>query len=133
MFAEKDSKPKPGASTRQGEPVRKNLYAASLVDADLSGQNLARVNLRHANLRGANLTYANLIGANLTCAHMDGVTLVLAHLHGADLTGATLKGANLYGVHCDEDTILPDGSNWSEDTDFARFTDPDHPDFWSHK
>jgi hypothetical protein len=30
----------------------------------------------------------------------------------------------------DEATILPDGSNWSEQTDMARFTDDGHAEFW---
>jgi uncharacterized protein YjbI with pentapeptide repeats len=47
------------------------------------------------------------------------------NLGGANLQGAILKRANL-----DEFTILPDGTKWTPDTDMARFTDPDHPDFW---
>jgi hypothetical protein len=30
----------------------------------------------------------------------------------------------------DETVTLPDGTNWTSDTDMMRFTDPAHPQFW---
>ena len=27
--------------------------------------------------------------------------------------------------------LLPDGSQWTPETDMARFTDPEHPDYWN--
>jgi uncharacterized protein YjbI with pentapeptide repeats len=73
----------------------------------------------------ANLGEVNLGGANLQGASLFGAFLGGANLRRADLRGAVLKRANL-----DEFTILPDGTKWTPDTDMARFTDPDHPDFW---
>ena len=37
---------------------------------------------------------------------------------------------NLEKVEFNEKTKLPDGKKWTPDTDMARFTDPEHPDFW---
>ena len=34
------------------------------------------------------------------------------------------------GAQFDEQTILPDGTNWTTQTVIARFTDPQHPYFW---
>jgi len=39
-------------------------------------------------------------------------------------------GAHLERAKLAEHTTLPDGTRWKPDTDLARFTDPDHPDFW---
>jgi len=86
------------------------LYEAELIDSEKTV-----INLGGANLAWANLAWANLVGANL----------VGAYLRGAYLERAWLKGAQL-----SEDSILPDGTKWTPDTDIARFTDPDHPDFW---
>jgi DNA-binding NtrC family response regulator len=36
----------------------------------------------------------------------------------------SLGGANL------QMASLPDGTNWTPDTGMARFTDPEHPEFW---
>jgi hypothetical protein len=82
-------------------------------------------------------------GADLGCVNLNDANLRTANLRGTNLQGADLSGANLQGAHLtdaifDEDTILPDAeydsgiypSYWTPDTDMARFTDPDHPDFW---
>jgi hypothetical protein len=107
-----------------------NLLDANLEGADMGGANLASANLFHANLAHARLTDTNLHGARLREANLEGV-----QLHNANLEGARLREANLVGVEFDhtrlnEATILPDGSNWTPDTDLRRFTDPHHPDFW---
>jgi len=77
-----------------------------------------------------NLGYSPLVGANL-----QGAMLLSANLQGANLAGANLQrtmlaSANLQGARLSERTRLPDGTNWTPGTDMARFTDPDHPDFW---
>lgn len=124
-----------------------NLYAANLEEAKLGGANLCGVELGRANLQGANLIGANLQGAILRIADLRRAHLVRANLYRANLIaihleGAILQGANLQEASLwdssemledaifDETTILPDGSNWTSDTDMRRFTDPEHPDFW---
>jgi len=133
------------------------LPEANLQEADLLGANLAGAYLRYANLQGADLRGAKLQGAilsdtelqeadlwytNLQGAILSGANLAEADLLGANLAGAILAGANLEGaillstnqIRWDasfhEDTILPDGTNWTPDTNITRFTDPNHPDFW---
>ena len=111
------------------------LFAASLQGADLIAANLQEADLVRANLQGAHLFMANLQGANLSDADLRETVLGRADLQGAGLDGtdlqrATLIGANLQGATLNENTILPDGTKWTLDTDMARFTDPKHPDFW---
>ena len=123
-----------------------NLTEANLEGAVLCGANLDNVALRNADLRGALfhmpycpkgtslqgadlqgadlsesvLAYSNLRGANLSDSNLQG-----AIMRGADLSHAELNGA-MFGV----DTLLPDGTYWTADTNIARFTDPDNVDFW---
>ncbi len=96
----------------------------------LESANLSGANLYSANLSGANLYRANLSDANLYSANLSGAELWYADLSGAKLQAANLKGANLGGVHFDENTELPDGTNWTPETNMERFTDPEHPEFW---
>jgi hypothetical protein len=83
-----------------------------------------------ANLRGADLATAYLRGAWFVNADLEGVDLSGTNLMGAIFTGANLQNARLDGAEYDEKTVLPDGTPWSTGADLARFTDPDHPDFW---
>ena len=41
---------------------------------------------------------------------------------------ANLSGEILTDCMFNEDTILPDGKNWTTDTDMRRFTEPEKPD-----
>jgi hypothetical protein len=108
-----------------------NLERANLrgVDLSCSGANLQEARLEEANLQGADLAFANLQRANLRRANLRG-----AHLYSANLEGAHLAEANLQGAILHKDLYklmtLPDGTEWTSDTDMARFTDPKHPDFW---
>ncbi len=128
-----------------------NMEGADLHKADLSNATLTNANLRDTNLRNAKMEYTDVSGATLFNADMDAVDLrnsklndaVLtgANLVGADLRGANLNGADLKGAILilqvrdllrrdpteavfDETTILPDGSNWTADTDMTEFTGP---------
>jgi hypothetical protein len=56
--------------------------------------------------------------------------LPYANLQGANLSYANLQGAVLEDAELNETTILPDGTQWTPDTDLKRFTDPKHPNFW---
>ncbi len=138
-----------------------NLSHANLLGANLLGAKLDNTNLSDANLLGANLSHANLLGANLLSANLDNTKLGNANLTGTNLSGANLTLANLtsaklrgtdlsyadlsyadlsyadlsYAKLTDMKLIirtkLPDGKFWTPDTDMTRFTDPNHPDFWS--
>jgi hypothetical protein len=104
-------------------------------DTTLHGANLRRANLQgarlfEANLRGAYLFEANLRGADLQLVNLQGAYLWLVNLQAAHLLEANLQGANLVEVEFDKATTLPDGTKWTSGTEMARFTDPDHPNFW---
>jgi len=115
----------------QGANLRgAKLQGAILAEAKLQGADLFGANLEGAILEGADLQRAILFGANLEGAILEGADLQRANLAWADLEGASLRGAKLQGADFDENTTLPDGTIWRPETDMARFTDPDHPDFW---
>jgi hypothetical protein len=105
--------------------VRANLQRADLYKAYLQGADLSGVNLQRADLSGANLQEAHLYMANL-----QGTNLVDANLQGTYLVDANLQGAELNGAELDENTTLPDDTNWTPGTDMARFTYQGHPEFW---
>ncbi len=132
-----------------------NLEEAKLWDADLQGVNLQWAKLKKANLNGSVLVGANLTQANLQAAKLNGAdvrganlfeaklyrvgfrdakltdaNLSGAHCEGAHFVNADLEGVNFEGVFMDEFTVLPDGCNWTADTDLKRFTDDSHPQFW---
>jgi hypothetical protein len=128
-----------------------NLEGAILVGANLEGAILHRANLQgadltDANLYGADLEAADLQSADLTNASLQSAILHEAHFEDADLFGANLQRAyfNIFMVyeeestarfasmitaHFDEATDLPDGTEWTPETDMFRFSDPTHPDF----
>jgi hypothetical protein len=101
------------------------LPLANLQGADLSKANLKGADLSNADLQKAKLNKAGLVAANLFSANLQGATLKDAALQYARLEAANLQGAT-FSVY----TTLPDGTEWTLDTDMARFTDPDHPDFY---
>lgn len=125
---------------RDGTLRRANLFGANLFEANLSRTNLEGANLEKANLEGIRLIKANLIETNLLWVNLEGANLFRAnlrktHMFEANLEGACLIEANLEGAHMtrakfNEETILPDDTKWAPETDMARFTDPNHPDFW---
>jgi hypothetical protein len=83
-----------------------------------------------ANLQEARLAHANLQKAKLEDANLQQAFLFHADLRGAYLEAANLREAYLFIAKLDEYTTLPDEATWTPDTDMARFTDPDYPDFW---
>ncbi len=117
-----------------------SLYTANLQDAVLIATNLQGVNLRDAKLQAACLSGANLQGADMLRANLQGTDLSTANLQGADLTRANLRGADLFlanlqdarliAAEFDEQTKLPDNSQWLPETNMRRFTNPNHPEFW---
>jgi hypothetical protein len=77
-----------------------NLARADLVRADLKGADLNGADIRNANLLGADLRMANLrgtrlFGANFASAKLNGADLRSALLIAADLRDADLSGADL--------------------------------------
>lgn len=109
-----------------------HLVAAHLEGANLIFAHLERALLMDAHLEGAHLVAAHLERAFLMAANLERAHLGAAHLEGAFLQDAHLEGVRLGGASFDETTTLPDGTRWVPDTDLARFTDPDHPDFWRY-
>jgi len=118
-----------------------NLYGANLSGACLIGANLYNANLENAWLTGACLDDANLGDANLKKADLQSASLQNAILDEAffwetNLTGADLRNASYRGRGANG-TILPDGTptyfalSVSIYLGFERFTEPDHPDFWT--
>jgi uncharacterized protein YjbI with pentapeptide repeats len=120
------------ARAQRAEMYHIYLKQADLQEADLHGAYMQRATLSKALLRDTNLAKANLEGASLDSAKM---------------INANLTDANVTGAYFDKNTILPDaqflrfGDNgypiydkyWTPDTDMARYTNPNHPEFWQPK
>jgi hypothetical protein len=96
-----------------------------LANSTLKDKLFVRANLRDADLNGAYLR-----GASFEKAMLIGADLRGANLFGTVFTGADLSNARLDGALYNEKTVLPDGTFWTPAVDMARFTQPDHPDFW---
>jgi uncharacterized protein YjbI with pentapeptide repeats len=79
---------------------------AQLIDADLSGANLASAFMGEANLNGADLADADMQGTEL-----GGADLTSADLDGADMAGALGLGAVVWS-----NTTCPDGTNSNNDS-----------------
>ena len=104
-----------------------NLHRASLSNANLIGTGfdsaiLTQVSFRNANACGTNFRLANLQKADFEGANLSYANFELADLQGVDLTNANLKGASFLFTEFDTRTILPDGSNWSDDTNISLYT-----------
>ena len=99
------------------------FWGTNLQGADLSYANLQRTGFHNTNLQGADLHDANLQGAGWTSS-------APFNLGGANLQGANLQEMSLAFAIFDANTTLPDGTNWTLDTDMTIFTDPEHPHFW---
>lgn len=121
--------------------LREAIFFDAILDtALLDDALLTDINLQAASLRGASLQRANLQRANLIVADLAGANLTDADLRGANLFQANLENAILDGALWDVNTVLPDSTYdsqsgafddlWTPQTDMARYTDPNHPDFW---
>jgi hypothetical protein len=72
-----------------------------------------------------------LQGARLQDANLQKVRLQYTNFQGAYLKNTNLRNVeDVDKAQFDENTILPDGTNWQPDIDMSRFTDPNHPNFW---
>lgn len=97
------------------------LWEAILQGIDLSGMNLQDAKLEGAKLHGADLSGANIQGATFMRAELRGADLMDANLQGTNLKSANLTHANMYDVKCDENTILPNGEQWTPNVDWSEF------------
>lgn len=126
-----------GANLRGARLKGANLGLARLEGADLRDADLRDADLRLAGLRGADLKFAKLQDANLFRSTLEDADLAGARLEGTNLGLARLRGANLGiaerqgiavefverlgSVKCDEMTILPDFTHWTEDVNWRDF------------
>lgn len=120
-------------SLRDAYLVRANLQEANLSWANLQAASLMLSNLQGAVLSRASLQTAYVSGADLQAADLSGANLQATHLAGADLQGAIFEHHTFGSATFDEQTVLPDGSKATLETDaeaMRRFTDPDHPEFY---
>lgn len=110
-----------------------------LSDADFRFSDFSGANLENTVLCNARLTEAKLFGAMFKNADLQGADLSEASLAGADFTGANLKHAKLvppYKIKYISEPkeagmlTLPDRKKYALGSDFSKFTDPSHPDFW---
>jgi hypothetical protein len=115
-----------GANLRWAKLQGANLWGAKLQAADLSNANLQGAELGEANLQGAKFIRANLQRANLSEANLQGIDLTVAKLQEVNLSQANLQGAALQFTRFDENTLLPDISHWTPETDMTQFTQPDN-------
>lgn len=99
-----------------------NLQGSMFRSANMKNALLKEVNVSESNFRYADLSNAVLREANLEEAHLSE-----ANLEGANLLWANLTNAQMLNSKFNEFTILPDGSNWTPDTDMKQFTDEEHP------
>lgn len=69
---------------------------------------------------------------NISLAEIDfkGSSFMSADLRGTDFSEANLKWVDFSFATFDENTVLPDGSKWLDDSSLDRFTDPKHPRYW---
>lgn len=126
------------------QPGRIDLRKAKLDSTNFEGSSLTSVDLRevhalHTNLRDADLSfadlrnaffgYANVSGTNLTKANLEAASFSYSTLSEAKLTNANLRDVDFHRTSLDG-VVLPDGSKLTEPEQIARFTDPNHPQFW---
>jgi uncharacterized protein YjbI with pentapeptide repeats len=112
---------------------------ASFENAVFNNTNLTSCGLGGANLKGANFIKANLkhttfANSDLRSSVFSHVTLGMTNFKGSNLTYAKFDSVSWRSRTYDGETrytILPDGTKWNESTDIARFTDPDHPQYWN--
>ena len=95
-----------------------DLSFATLAHSDLSGADLTETDLTNAEMHDAILMDCVLIGAILKQTNLSN-----SNFAGADMTAATLSGAILTNARFDLRTVLPNGTNWTPNTDLSLFTE----------
>lgn len=122
-----------------------SLRGMNFEEADLHSAQMGRVDMRQAKmdfskLQKAVLFFADLENADMSGVQMEGTVLTFANLRSTNLVAADLRGALLMGADLtnakldqarfDENTQLPDQSNWHKGVDMTRFTDQNHEEYW---
>ena len=117
-----------GACLRRANLAEATLHSANLRGSDLQGANLRKASLYRANLERADLGGSNLGMSDLRYACLEQANLCRVNLNRANLLGARLAGARLDHVDI-AGAILPDGTQYTEETDLERFTNVENPAF----
>ena len=117
-----------GACLRRAHLAGAVLRFANLQGSDLRGAHLRKASLYRANMKHADLGGANLGMSDLRHACLEQANLCRVNLHRANLLGARLAGARLDNVDL-AGAILPDGTQFADETNFERFTDEQNPAF----
>lgn len=94
-----------------------SVRGLNLEAANLEGAYLKEGDFTESDLHYANLAKANLRGAKMVCTNLRSANLASADLRGADLTQAKVYANTVF----DEQTIMPDGSYWTQDIDWDKF------------
>lgn len=114
--------------------VNANFRHTSLENANMTNSHFTDCNFRNCNAEGTNFSGSSLDHVNMKNSILIGAifkqaTLRHANLSGADLTYANLENVNWFNANGGSPTILPDGVEWTKDTDMEKFTNSEHPDF----
>ena len=140
-----------GTNLKRALLVGANLKGAKLFFANMQNANLSRINLERAKLFNVNLQDVDLQMADLRNTILRAVNLQNANLLGVYLEGAQIKFDKLetnlyvgdkppdnesipakkivYPPTILEGAVLPDWTNYKENVDLKRFTDPEDPKF----
>lgn len=120
-----------GADFKWARMKNTNLNAASLIGCRFVQANLQTAELNSVDARGANFHEAKFYRAACNRSGFQHADFTGAHMEGAKLHNADLRGALFTRAFFDETTIMPDKQPWTAETDLRRFTDPDHPQFYT--
>jgi uncharacterized protein YjbI with pentapeptide repeats len=101
-----------------------NLTLAVLRHAVLIGANLEQCNLEKADCSNADLSYSQLAWTNLQGAKLHNANLYNANLKQANLRGAQVTLQQLAQAYLDQQTIMPDGSNFQPGMLDQMFSQP---------
>ncbi|MEO1286856.1 MAG: pentapeptide repeat-containing protein [Chloroflexota bacterium] len=94
------------------------------------------INFSHCRLLATSFKHAELVSSDLSYSDCSGSLFSTTNLSGSNLTASILRGCDLESTKLDnvvysENSVLPDGTRWTPDTDLAKFTDRNHPNFAS--
>lgn len=99
------------------------LRRLELQGASLNGIRLENVELRTSNLYKTGMRNASFIGCDFAFSNVENAFLGKTDLRGCDLY--KIEGEFAIDPNSDA-SILPDGTLWNMQTDFSRFSDPEH-------
>lgn len=119
-----------GAVLKHTQMNDANLFSSKLKRCVFHAASAQNVDFSYTTLEAADFEGANLHGARMLSAMLRNVNFRAAQLGSVNFTNADLMNANFEGAHFDENTLLPDASTWTPQTDLRRFTDSTHAEFW---